>query len=239
MSWWIWLLVIIVIGVWVTVHAKNKKEKGADVNATGNNNDETQLFLAARFGQVEVAKVLIEHGVDVNAKNGLDWTPLHVAAGTGQAVVAKILIEHGADVNAKHKFGWVPLYHAHDLNIIEILEEAGARWDVGNINAEGIDGSTPLHMAAGSNQADVAVIKILIEHGADVNAKIKQLGWTPLHMAYNAEVANLLIAQGANVNAKDNAARTPLDLAEKEDREDVVKILKANGAKHGNELMDS
>ena len=51
-------------------------------------------------GHVDVAKVLIQNGADVNAVDWNKWTALHFAAWEGHVDVAKVLIQNGADVNA-------------------------------------------------------------------------------------------------------------------------------------------
>jgi ankyrin repeat protein len=61
---------------------------------------ETALHLAAGEGHLEIVKLLLEHGADVNAKTAYE-TALHLAAGEGHLEIVKLLLEHGADVNAK------------------------------------------------------------------------------------------------------------------------------------------
>src|ERR1041384_3884061 len=73
---------------------------GADVNEPGPNG-ESPLMLAARSGNVDAIKVLIDHKADVNGKDKLrGTTPLMWAAEQGHASAMKFLIEHGADVSA-------------------------------------------------------------------------------------------------------------------------------------------
>ena len=60
----------------------------------------TALHVAAKNGHVDVAKVLIQNGADVNAVEKDKWTALHLAARNGHVDVAKVLIQNGADVNA-------------------------------------------------------------------------------------------------------------------------------------------
>jgi ankyrin repeat protein len=92
-------------------------------------------------------------------------------------------------------------------------------------------GRTPLHRAAG---AKPEMVELLLSRGADPNAK-DSAGFTPLHdaawMAKNAKNAELLIADGANVNAKaDYNGWMPLHEAVYYGEADVVKLLLANKA---------
>ena len=86
------------------------------------------------------------------------------------------------------------------------------------------DGDTPLHLAAGTNAREVAAL--LIEQGADVNAKAASLGTTPLHWAAvvnGRDVAALMIEQGADVNAKATEGDTPLSIAQRRKPWDIVR----------------
>jgi ankyrin repeat protein len=68
-----------------------------------------------------------------------------------------------------------------------------------------------------------------------VNAKGK-FGSTPLHFATSKEIAELLIAEGANVNAKDESGKTPLDLAIQVRNTKIADFLRKHGGKTGEEL---
>ena len=80
-----------------------------------------------------------------------------------------------------------------------------------------------------------AVKLLLINNGADVNAKNDRGGWTPLHYAASEtdgykEVVELLIAKGADVNAKNRVGITPLREAAVEDHKEIVELLIAKDA---------
>jgi len=86
------------------------------------------------------------------------------------------------------------------------------------------DFKSTIHQAA--DAGDLAKVKAFIQEGIDVNTKVH--GCTPLHCAVRCghkEVAQLLIAKGADVNAKDTRGRTPIDLAINQGRKEIAKLL--------------
>jgi len=86
------------------------------------------------------------------------------------------------------------------------------------------DFKSTIHQAA--DAGDLAKVKAFIQEGIGVNTKAH--GCTPLHCAArygHKEVAELLIAKGADINAKDTRGRTPIDLAIKKGRKVIAKLL--------------
>ena len=104
-------------------------ESGAKVDAT-DDDGWTALLHACAEGCLESAKILIEHGANVNHANRTSrYTPLMAAANYGQLGVAKLLLENGAEVNATNIEGHSALWMAVRFNhpeVANLLREVGA-----------------------------------------------------------------------------------------------------------------
>ena len=88
---------------------KRALDDGAKLNALDAQFGITPLGWAALNGKTEAAKLLIEKGADVNARNRDGASPLHAAAFLGYPEMAKLLIEKGADINAQNHEGSTPI----------------------------------------------------------------------------------------------------------------------------------
>ncbi|MBI5205625.1 MAG: ankyrin repeat domain-containing protein [Nitrospirae bacterium] len=131
----------------------------------------TDLIDAARRGDINAVKELLNEGADVNTKDRADRTALNYAASGGYAEMAKALIEKGANVNTKDSNGDTALMKAAfkgqfkgHREIVKTLIANGA-----DVNAKANNGWTALTAAA--EKGSTEVVRLLIEKGADVNAK--------------------------------------------------------------------
>jgi ankyrin repeat protein len=91
----------------------------------------TPLHLAVFFGAADAARVLLDHGADVEAvaDNEMQVRPLHSAAAGRHAEVVVLLLDHGADPNTTQRQGFTPLHAATELGdqtMIDALLAAGA-----------------------------------------------------------------------------------------------------------------
>ena len=95
---------------------------GADVNlASRESMKMPPLGSAMAVQRNDIARTLIEHGANVNAKAVNDLTALHTAAARGNLEAAKLLLDHGADINASSTDGKTPLAYAEEHNHPEMV----------------------------------------------------------------------------------------------------------------------
>jgi ankyrin repeat protein len=135
--------------------------RGADVNVQ-DISEVTPLHYAARKNKIETAKILLDAGANVNAKN-IFGNPLIDAAMNGHLEMVKLLLSHGADLKCKGQGSWwTALDYAcfkGNLSIVRVLLEHGAE-----INTYDSTKSTPLHHAASGGHLEV--VRLLINKGA-------------------------------------------------------------------------
>ncbi|XP_050752006.1 ankyrin-2 isoform X1 [Gymnogyps californianus] len=188
----------------------------------------TPLHIAAHYGNVNVATLLLNRGAAVNftARNGI--TPLHVASKRGNTNMVKLLLDRGGQIDAKTRDGLTPLHCAarsgHD-QVVELLLERGAP-----LLARTKNGLSPLHMAAQGDH--VECVKHLLQHKAPVDdVTLDYL--TALHVAAHCghyRVTKLLLDKRANPNARALNGFTPLHIACKKNRIKVMELLVKYGA---------
>jgi len=111
----------------------------------------TALVFAAREGDLESAKALLDRGARIDQTTEYGWTPLLTAVNNRNYALAKMLVDRGADTNIANKGGWTPLYLATD-----------------NRNIEGGDYPVPK-----PDLDHLEIIKALLQHGANPNARVR------------------------------------------------------------------
>jgi ankyrin repeat protein len=138
-----------------TADAKKKRERpGATVMG-----GMTALLFAARDGQMDAARALVEAGADINDVGaGEKLTPMVMAISNGHYDLAKYLLDHGADPKLASDSGLTALYATIDM------QWAPYAW-------------YPQPITAQEKNSYLDLMKALLEHGADPNARIKKKIW--------------------------------------------------------------
>ncbi|WP_460201825.1 ankyrin repeat domain-containing protein [Scytonema sp. NUACC21] len=207
-------------------------DSGIDVNCLDSESGWTPLEIAANEGNLEAIEILLEAGASVHKGAS---TPLHLAASNGFTQVVNLLLETGkyAEKKKNQKFynAFLTAICGGYLEIVRSLLAAGA-----NVNQVWDCGSS-LHYAI--QQGHKAIVELLLTAGASVDIRDPdEYGYqfTPLMETATevrdetGEIAKMLIAAGADINAKDINGRTPLILAAEFCNAEVAAILIQAGA---------
>jgi hypothetical protein len=134
---------------------------GSSVNPQGRSGI-SLLHSAADYGDLEMVRVLLDYGVDINAQNDAGITPLYYASldVSDSPKIFRLLLDRGADPNGRTKIGLTPLHRASchgKIEVARILIEHGA-----NVEVQDMRGMTPMDAASGEQRDEM--IKLLLEH---------------------------------------------------------------------------
>jgi ankyrin repeat protein len=191
------------------------------------------LLCALENGSIDVAKLLIAKGADVNAQNDNGEIPLLLAVSGTQVNVARLRIFLPGESYLYPRFNslsdaeGIAKYSAicEDYrDIVKRLLACGAK-----ANVKDKEGDNPLHYATRIGETEIT--ELLIQHGAAVNEK-DSFGLTPLHYAARGHknMAELLLTNGADINAEAPDGDTPLHDASLRGHLDIVDLLVNSGA---------
>lgn len=187
---------------------------------------------------LEVMKILLKGGANIDGQNGVGMTPLFFAAREGKVKVVKFLIENGANVNHHDVRDWTPLFMgiiSEKPELVATLLNSGANPNVKNWETR----STLLHQAV--RQGVLEIVDMLLKAGIDPDGEYNgDYPPSPLMLCMvenNQPVSLLLLENGANPNYSDNGylsedeqPRTVLDWARFHSNKKLEQaVLKAGG----------
>ena len=190
---------------------------------------------------VTIVWLLLDRGVDINARDKGYDTPLHSASQFGGLEIARVLLDYGASPNAENDQGETPLHlvardgsrdsQEYSVEIVQLLLKCGA-----HINALDNNHNSPLHSASYFGRPEIA--QALLDHGANAEAENNH-GETPLHLISRSKytsqedgvrIAWLLLKHKINVQARNMNYDTALHLAAFKGRIEIAKVLLHHGA---------
>lgn len=240
----------------------------------------TPLMYAARQGASKAARALVETGADLNLTDPDGTSALVLAIINAHYDLAAMLIEKGANPNVSDSSGMAALYAAVDMNTLDETPGRPAPRSTDNVTAVGLvtrlldrganpnaqltapliervhnngdaslgAGATPLMRAA--KKGDVAIMRVLLDHGADVNLAMKNgatalmfvsgrggLGRFGVYDVKRAtetefvEGAKLCLEHGAKINAIDAAGQTAMHSAAAQRGDAFIEFLADSGAR--------
>jgi ankyrin repeat protein len=188
---------------------------------------------ATHNGFIEVIKVMLKHGIDINTQSKDSTTPLYYSLGyTGQKTninLVKFLLAEGANPNIEHKNGHYPIHAAINSKDIDVLQLFIKNNE--DANKTGASGTTPLYFAV-NYIGDIDIIDYLLEQGALPNTPVKG-GFTPIYAATEKgrlDIIKKLVAKDGNIEQTIDCGDAPMSMAAYRGNLDIIKYYKDLGA---------
>ncbi|XP_029474614.1 ankyrin-3-like [Rhinatrema bivittatum] len=206
------------------LHIAKSKQIPSDLNG---------IFGLVAKGDISRLKEILKDN-DINAVNSSNETLLHVAAANGQVPVIDYLIGKGAKLEMKDKNGRTPLHRASEkghAEAVRVLLNAGA-----NLYALDKDANAPLHLAAQNKHFDI--VKMMLQD----ETRNYRNRHNFLHMAAlkdDSQLTQLLLKNGAAVDAKDDQKNTALHYAVSHGFVNTVRVLLEAGASIDSSIIDT
>ena len=180
-------------------------EKGCKVDVPDNLGN-TALHVSVSSGQIEIVRSLLSYQADINYKNHCGITPLSSAVSNLEMDIMSLLVENKADANVVDNMGRSLIHaavaaisyssEAQQLpRLLRFLQSCKL-----SVNAVDFNGQTPLHLAAGSGNAQV--VKCLLDHGADATVRDK-FGFMSIISAMPHQQVFDILSGPSHLNDKD------------------------------------
>ncbi|RTE78641.1 hypothetical protein BHE90_006875 [Fusarium euwallaceae] len=229
---------------------------GAHINAQ-DDYGKSALVVALAVNNMESASMLLERGVDMTIKDKYGDNALHWAIKLRRPRGTELLLQHGMDVNIQDKDGRTALASVlenWDLSTAELLVEHGACIDGGGGRSNSLEpgedaGEYDIYIHPSSFleavwEGSVQIVRFLLRHGADANARVGVLDpTTPLRAAIlnrHVDMVKALLEHGADPNRALRWSETPLywnQGFDDEERAQITELLLQKGGRYGRGRM--
>jgi ankyrin repeat protein len=182
------------------------------------------LVDAAQRGDLAVMRALLDAGADANGRVLGGATALHRAAHHGRLDVAELLLERGAAVDARED-----VYHATPVSWANEFGQQALRDHLLDCTRDVFDLAS---------WARVEQLEAVLRANPALASARRALGLTPLHRLEvsgerGAAIIDLLLRYGADVDARSDDGRTPLDACVAADLDEIANLLRERGAERG------
>ena len=199
-------------------------DSGAKIDARDTKTGATPLNEAAFKGHVAVMELLLARGARADIKDYAGFSPVENAVRQHRPEAARILLTHHQDRELTNRLLEEAVRRGH-ADTVEMLLDAGA-----DIDARSASGSTALYDAA--LKGDGAIVSLLVNRGADVNAAETISETTPLYAAAafgRQEAVVVLLLSGADPNLISKEGISPLHAAESNQHQTSAENIRAAG----------
>ncbi len=210
--------------------------------------DPNDIWLAAKNGEIELVRKLVEDGMDADQPNSDGTTPLIMAALGGKTEMAELLIQEGADVDAKAKDGNTAIHSASflgHLGVVKVLVEN----DV-DLLVQNRSGETPLKVASGPWDEtidftmrinDTLNLNLKLEDSKRNRRRVVEYLEKPSQEQRRRDIwsaaatgkfrmVDELLKEGVDPNEKNSDGNTPLLMAAMGGKTEIARLLIEKGA---------
>ncbi|VUC34389.1 unnamed protein product [Clonostachys rosea] len=230
---------------------KKRVKGGFSYGNLGRGNRYTPIQLAAKGGNLDMLRLLLELGADVNGLEGQEGTTLHYGFKSGDKEVVQFLLANEALIKKESTLIWHAIKHDLDEFVPMLVEkEAGVNQDYRDQSPLALAFSSKKHslvqyligqgatFSTGSSQlarelttkGSLDDLKFLLDHGLDPNSKQKGYGSALGAACENADTAALKLLIGAGVRLSGEECQRPFERACKTGHIEMLKFLFEQGA---------